>query len=291
MRRPCAVAVAAVGMLLAAPLSAQTWRTLTAQRQRERLDSMAVRVNYGVGKLTLAATTQPLLYDLRWRYDADAFRPTHRYDAATHTLIVGAEGRHGTFVSFRRHRTRTDRDEELSNELALDLASGVPLDLTLRLGAAEAKVDLSNLSLSRLRVHAGASNTRLSFGTPNPRPMQSVDLKLGAASVTVSNLGNAHAGQFHVAAGAASADIDLGGAWTSDASMRLDVALGGVTLRIPRDVGVQLRATKILADVSAPRMIQREGAYVSENWDQAAHKLTIDAKVTLGHIELVWQER
>ena len=292
MRRGCAVAVAAVGMLLAAaPLSAQAWQTLTAQRQRQRLDSLAVRVHYGVGKLTLAAAAQPLLYDLRWRYDADAFRPTHRYDATTHTLTVGAVGGDESLFSLGRHRARSNHDAELSNELSLGVARGVPLDLTLRLGAAEANVDLSGLWLSRLRVETGASDAHVSFGTPNPTPMRSLDFKLGAASVTAVKLGNAHAERIHVTTGVGGADLDLGGAWATNASLRLDVVMGGVTLRVPRDVGVQLRTTKILADVDAPRMIQREGASVSDNWENAAHKLTIDANVTLGHVELVWLEQ
>jgi hypothetical protein len=292
MKWACAVAAAAVGMLLAAPpLSAQTWQTLTAKRQRERLDSLAVRVQYGVGKLTLAAATQPLLYDLRWRYDADEFRPTHRYDAVTHTLTVGDVGGEEGSVSLGRHRARRKHDAELSNELSLGVARGVPLDLTLRLGAAKANVDLSDLWLSRLRVETGASDVHFGFATPNPGTMRSLDLKLGAASVTAVRLGNAHSGRIHVTTGVGGADLDFGGTWATDASLQLDVVLSGVTLRVPRDVGVQLRTTKILAGVDAPRMVQRESAYVSDNWERAAHRLTIDANVTLGHVELVWLEQ
>jgi len=61
-----------LGPLLSSPVAAQQeWRTVTAQRQRQPVDTLHVRMLYGAGKLQLGAAPDSLLYDLRESVDEE----------------------------------------------------------------------------------------------------------------------------------------------------------------------------------------------------------------------------
>jgi hypothetical protein len=291
VRNGYAAFLALTALLLATPLSAQRWQTLSAQRQRQDTDSLSVRLRHGAGRLTVAAAPASLLYDIHWRYDADRFRPRRRYDAATHTLTIDADSGSEGFFSLRRHHVRIGGTGKPASELSLGLARATSLNLTLRFGAADANIDLNDLSVSRLQVETAASDTRLSFGTPNPQPMRALDIKVTAATLSALRLGNAHVSQVNVTTVVGDADLDLSGAWAGDMALKLDIVTGGATVRVPRTVGVQVRASKFLAGLDASRMTERDGAYFSDNWERSTHKLTIDASATLAGIELVWLEQ
>jgi hypothetical protein len=288
----CAAALLGVAAAYAPPAGAQAWRTVDASRQRQSADSaLHVRVDYGAGEVSLAAATTPLLYDVHLRYDADRYAPTRHFDTAARTLTIGLD-REGMSRLARAQRELGVSDAKHGNNspntLAVALAPNLPLDLMLNLGAVDAELDLSHLWLDRLVVRSGASNVKLTFGTPNPRRLGLLEIVGGAASIRVAQLGNANAQRVRVRAGAASVDLDLGGAWTGDMTVDLGTALGDATLRIPPDVGVRVVMRKLLSDLGGTDMhlTKRDGAYESDNWSDATHKLTIDARTVLGDLTL-----
>ncbi|HKV51279.1 MAG TPA: hypothetical protein VJO52_08780 [Gemmatimonadaceae bacterium] len=285
------VAIAISLAVLDAPaVHSQIWRTMTASRQRGSADSLHVRVYFGAGTFNLAAATDPLLYDLDLRYDAGRVRPMHKYDASTGLLTIRSDSAIGHPFSLDMKRgglhLKAPGDDRNGTDLAVGLARGVPLDLSLSLGACDATLDLSNLSVRRLQLESGASQTTVTFGTPNPVPMSSLEMDIGAAGLTVKSLGNAHASKVAVTTGVGGADLDLGGAWTGTMHVTVRAALGGISLHVPDDVGIEARVSKTLGSLDAPDLTSRDGAYYSANWGTATRKVVIDATATLAGLEI-----
>jgi hypothetical protein len=284
-----AVAVA-LAVMDAAAAHAQTWRTMTASRQRGSADSLHVRVYFGAGTFNLAAATEPLLYDLGLRYDAGRVRPKHTYDASANLLTIGSDSAIGHPFSLDMKRgglhLNAPGDDRNGTDLTVGLARGIPLDLSLSLGACDATLDLSNLSVRRLVLESGASQTTVTFGTPNPVPMSSLELDIGAAGLTVNSLGNANAATVNVTAGVGGAELDLRGSWTGTMHLVVRAAVGGITLHVPDDVGIQARVAKTLGSLDAPDLTSRNGAYYSSNWGTAPRKVVIDASATLAGLEI-----
>jgi hypothetical protein len=281
----------ALGWLLAGTplaLPAQRWQTLTAERQRHDTDSLRVRVRYGAGTFTLGAAPESLLYTIRAHYDAQRFQPTRSYDTATHTLTVGLGGSAARPFALDLHQIHVgDQDGERPSTLTLGLATGVPVDLDLTLGASRASLDLANLSLSRLRLEAAATESRLTFGTPNTARLSELAMSVMAASVTVEQLANARAERVSVTSRAGSVELDLSGDWQGDLELDLHLVLSGAVIRVPRDVGVQARVSRFLGDLDAPGMTERGGTFYSANWAKARRRLTLTGDLTLAGIELV----
>lgn len=286
------LAVLALAFVAAhAPVAhSQVWRTVTASRQRGSADSLRLHVYFGAGTFAIVPATEPLLYTLDLRFDAGRVRPMHHYDAATNTLTIRSDSAIGHPFSLDLKRTGFNfsgpGDDRNGTDLSLGLARGVPLDLSLTLGACDATLDLSNLSVRRLHLETGASQTTMTFSAPNPVAMTSMQLDIGAAGLTVNALGNAHAANVQVSAGVGGADLDLGGTWTGTMHLVLSAALGGITLRVPQDVGIEARVAKTLGSLDAADLTERDGVYHSANWASATRKIVIDATATLAGLEI-----
>ena len=272
---------AAVGCALTfslRPLAAQTWRTLESSRQLRDSAPHHVRVQYGAGRIDIAATDAPVLYTMTARYDERTAVPLHSYDAAERVLTVG--------VRSESRRLSRSLGEQGKGEMRLSLSRAVPLDLELELGATKASLDLGGLNLLSLRLDSGASETRLDFSAPNAGMMRSLEVAVGAASFEARNLANANASTVHVSGGVGAVDLDFGGQWERDIAVEAEVALGKLTLHVPRDVGVRIEVQKFLASFDHEGLHKRGDAYFSDNWETAKYRLRVRAQTTFGGIEV-----
>lgn len=267
----------ALAAIFAAPLSAQSWRSLDVARQLSDSSPTAVQVVYGTGTFGLRGTSSPLLYHMQLRYDASRTQPRHAFDAKTRKLQLGVEKSDVRF---------TGRNDSESGKLQLELSRLTPIDLSLDLGAVEADLDLTGLKLSRLNVESGASDGRLRFDSLNATPMSVLQVSLGAASFRGERLANANTRDIRVDAGVGGVELDLGGQWTHDIDLRVEVTLGIVTIHVPSDVGVRVSLDKTLASFEHEGLVQRDGAWVSSNWESAPHKLRIAAETVFGKLTI-----
>jgi len=258
---------------------AQAWRTVESARQLRDSAEHRVRVQYGAGRLDIGATNAPLLYSMTLRYDEGTTTPIHRYDAAARTLTLGVDGE-------QQSRFSRDMGDKSKGEMRLALSRTVPIDLELQLGATKSQLDLGGLSLLGLHLHSGASETLLDFSTPNQTNMRTLDIDVGAASFEARNLGNSNAAAVHVNGGVGSVELDFGGEWSRDMTVDADLALGKLTLHVPRDVGVRVEVQKFLASFDQQGLQKRGDAYYSDNWDRAKYHLRLRAQTTFGGIEL-----
>ena len=276
--RPAALLGSFVAATLgASSLTAQSWRSLDVARQLADSSPTAVQVVYGTGMFGLRGTSNPLLYHMQLRYDATRSQPRHAFDPATRKLQLGVQKSDVRF---------TGRSDNEDGRLQLELSRVTPLDLSLDLGAVEADLDLTGLKLSRLQIESGASEGKLRFDSLNATPMSVLQVSLGAASFRGERLANANARDIRVDAGVGNVELDLGGQWTQDIDLKVEVTLGIVTIHVPSDVGVRVSVRKTLASFDHEGLIERDGAWVSRNWESAPRKLRISAETVFGKLTI-----
>lgn len=275
---PFARSLLLVAMATAASAAeGQTWRSLDVSRQLHDTTEHRIRVQYAAGRFSLRPTTEPVLFTMQLKYDEERMQPIHEYDAATRRATLGVEGDAARWKSMRGGE---------QSEMRLGLSTAVPLDLDLRLGATEARVDVGGLSLNHLRVETGAANAVLDFSAPNRSRLRRLDVQLGAAGFVITNLGNANVDYISVEGGVGSVDLDFGGAITEDVAVDANVALGKFSLRLPPDVGVRVEVKKLLASFDHPGLSRRGNAYYSSNWDDATVRMRVRAETVFGAIEI-----
>lgn len=260
------------------PASGQSWRTVESARQLRDSGEHRVRVRYGAGRIDVAATSSPVLYAMTLRYDESTSTPLHSYDSTARLLTLGVNGQ-----SDRFSRNLGDKSR---GEMRLSLSRSVPVDLALSLGAAKATLDLGGLDITSLQLESGASETVIDFSSPNLGRMRTLDVDVGAASFEARNLANANVPKVRIHGGVGGVELDFGGQWQQDMDVNVDLALGKLTLHVPRDVAVRLEVEKFLATFDEQGLVKRGDAYYSDNWDRAKYHLRLRAETTFGGIEL-----
>ena len=279
VRAPAAVALAA---LLAAPAAgAQTLRTLSSSRQLHGESALSADITYVAGRLRLFPAAPGALYQMDLRYDEDKFTPVRAYDAATGTLRLGLKS--------RGHVTLADRhDDGPTPTLDIGLAPGVPLTLSIELGAAEADLDFGGLALRGLTYQTGASKSDLRFGRPNPVECDSLTAEAGAAQFTVTGLGNANCRRVKVDGGAGTVTLDFTGQWRGSMDAEVNVAFGTLKLILPRDLGVAITLSRFLASFDRNGFTRRGDAYYSTNYASARYHLDVKSASAFGGIQVFW---
>jgi hypothetical protein len=273
-----ALPLVAAGLFSSQSAEAQTWRTMTSARQVWDDAALDVEIQYGAGRLNVGPAESPMLYQMEIRYDEEAFRPLVEYDEDDRELRLGVESR-------RDHR-RLDVREGATATIAL--TRDVPLDLDLEFGAGEADIELGGISLERLALQTGASETRVSFSQPNPMVAEEVTIEAGAADLRVTGLGNTRARRFEFKGGVGATVLDFSGAWAGQATASVEMGIGSVVLRLPRTHGVRLTRNSFLTSFEAPGLERRGESYYSDNWNDNDNQLTIDVSAALGSIEIEW---
>jgi hypothetical protein len=259
----------------AVSLHAQAWQTVNVERASLPVPQLSVIVRHDVGQLNIRPTRDSVRYRASLRYDPRAVEPIYRYANDSAALRIGT-----------RERGDKSSDGRRSSNLDLTLGSTGTLALDVRSGAAEALLDMSGLPLTSLLVSSGASDTRVRFDRPNPVRMKNLTLSTGAASIVADQLGNANAEEIVVRSAVGEIQLDLSGAWQNDTEVRAEVTLGTLTIRVPRDLGVHVETSRVLAGLSHEGFERSGSAYVTENWETATRKVRIYAQTVVGYLTI-----
>lgn len=283
MRLLTSVFIAVVLTLVGgAPLSAQTMRTMAGNRQIGKQDALNVEIQFAAGHLMVGRDETGMLYRAKIVYDEEGFEPLLDYSASEHSLLVGVEGIKGV----RNH----DHDHG-KQSLRLDVSPKVPVRFDIKFGAAEAELDLGGLNLTRAEINTGATDATVRFSTPTTGRCGDLTIHVGAAQFKTEQLGNSRCERFEFMGGVGDLTLDFTGDWGTQPRPRADISvgLGSLTLRLPRDVGVQIDLARVFSTFDQSGLIKRDGAYYSPNFDSAAIKLRLNVKSALGSVNVEWR--
>jgi hypothetical protein len=268
-------------LLLAAPLAAQSMRSTTVTRQRGSIRDLNAKIEFAAGTLTLRAARGSALYNMNLKYDADRYSPVSRFDPATGGLVLGVQnvGSSGLRVSSRRH---------LEQNAVVELSPDVNLSLEVSFGAVEAGMDLGGLKLTDARIRTAASQSSVRFSQPNKAVCSSLELNAGAAKFEALALGNSGCQEIRFDGGMGEVTLDMTGQWVTDSRLVANVAVGGLTLRLPRQLGVELVVDRFLASFNPVGFCRKGSSYFSEGYDARERHLRVEIKTTVGDINVEW---
>src|SRR5262249_41883378 len=173
--------------------------------------------------------------------------------------------------------------------LDLNLSDAVPLEMHLKTGVSQAKVDLSGMRLQRLEVEGGVGETVLSFTKANPITCERISIHSGVGELKVVGLGNATSNSLLFEGGIGAAHLDLTGPWKRDAELEMRIGIGEVTLVAPQEVGVEIEGHKgFLSSLHLTDFDTLDGRYRSRNYNKAQHRLLVRIKTGIGSVRVRW---
>jgi Cell wall-active antibiotics response 4TMS YvqF len=278
------VALAVLALVAGATsASAQSMRSFSTFRQLHGETRLQVGLDYRAGGLRITPGRASELYRMDASYDEDRYAPTSTYDAARGIVTLGLQpdGAGGLRVVSTR---------QLRQDATVAFAPSVDLDLALALGAVRADIELGGLNLTALTMEAGASQAVVRFSEPNLSRCRAAEITAGAAELTVLGLGNSRCDRFSLEGGMGKITLDFAGAWTSSTAAEIKMAMGELTLRLPRNVGVRLTLDRFLASFDPAGLVRTGKAFESPGYDRAERTLDIDLTTAVGGVKVEWVE-
>jgi hypothetical protein len=244
---------------------------------------LAARLEYAAGNLRLAPGRAGELYRMDLSYDDDRYLPISDFDARNGAVVLGLRpaGEGGMRVVSRT---------QLSQMATVSLSPRVDLELALALGATQADVELGGLRIDNLEVKTGASRAVVRFSQPNGMRCERATISAGAAEVSVLGLGNSRCDEIHFQGGMGRVTLDFSGAWTSSARAEIKMAVGELTLRLPRRVGVGITMDKFLSSFEPAGLVRKGNRFVTPGYDSSRRRLDLDLTTAVGGVNLEWVE-
>jgi hypothetical protein len=271
-------------LLAPAAAQAQSWRTVEVSRQLRDTSEHHVRVRYGAGTMTVVPAEQAVLFSMALRYDEERSDPVHDYDPETRALTLGLTNMNVANVGFGRRSRREGRE---GGDLRVALSPSVPLDLELDLSAGRGDVELGGMSIRNLRIQSNAAETTVRFSRRNLDRIRTLDIEASAGMVKVERAANGNASVIGVRGRVGSVELDLTGEWTQSVTIDADLAVGSLRIRVPWDVGVSVQGRRVLTRLDhGGTLVERDGAMVSENLDEAEHQMSVRVNSSLGSVKV-----
>lgn len=248
-------------------------QTFTLNEPRPGTDAVQnVNLKMGMGELQLAGGAESLL-EGEVRYNVVEWKPNITTEGNSLTITQGEVD----------DAVRGLPGEEIVNEWTVRLGD-IPMNLSLRVGAYDGKLDLSGLRLQRLDVQDGASSSEIRFDTSNPEEMQSLAYTTGASKITFLGLANANFTQMTFEGGAGEYMFDFSGDLQRDATVNIKVGLSDVRIVVPSGGSAQIRTEDAVGTVQVEDAWKKESeGYFNEG---NGYRLTILVELGAGRLYL-----
>jgi hypothetical protein len=261
--------------------AAQSMRPFTTFRQLHGETRLRAALDYAAGTLRLVPGRPTELYRMDISYDEERYVPVSDFDAARGNVSLGLRpsGQGGIRVVSK---------SQLRQAANLTFSPRVDLDLDVTLGAVDADLELGGLRIGQLNFKAGASRVVVRFSEPNGVRCRSAELSAGAAELSVIGLGNSRCDRIEFEGGVGKVMLDLSGSWSTSSHVVVKMAMGEMTLRLPRGVGIRLTLDKFLSSFQPADLVRQGKSFVSPNYDRAERRLDLDVTTAVGGVSVEW---
>jgi hypothetical protein len=235
-----------------------------------------VDIAFGAGTLELEAGVSDQLFSGYFRYNVERWAPEITHEANDLTIRQGGdEGAWGI------------PSGNIRNRWELEFSPEAPLEIDVRVGAGEGELDFTDLRVLNLDVDVGAGDVVLRFDEPNDATMEHLTLDAGASKIEIVGVGNASPETMRLQGGVGDVSVDLTGDWSRSAEITIRAGAGALTLRLPRDVGVEVETRGGLTNVEAYGLRQMGNTYTNDALGETEVELRVDVTTGVGNVRLI----
>ena len=263
----------------ATPIWAGPIETEETKIERTSEESLIALVDFGAGTFELHTNSNDLLVDAELTYDRKYVDVFVDYNKRLN------EGR--LEMSSELESGRMKRN--LTNDWDLGLASDIPVELELDIGAAKVRLDLTDIQITALILEIGAADAEVWWDQPNSVSLDDIVIDCGASSLVMEGLGDANFKSLQFDGGVGGFDLDFSGAWMQSATADFDIGLGSLELAIPEHIGVRIETDdSFLSSIDVDREFREvdDDVYESENYETAEITFDITIQIGMGSVEV-----
>jgi hypothetical protein len=248
----------------------------------KRLD---VRMDIGAGIIDLRKNDTGDILNAEIEYDPDELWVDIDYNKS------GDRGR--LRLQSRGENDGIDLDKE-DNYWFLEFTDKIPISFEIDVGACEADFDFSGLRVDELDLDLGASSVEIDFRKPNPERISEIKIDVGASSLEIHGLGNANFEELSFDGGVGDFTLDFSGESKGSGYCDIEVGLGSLSILVPRDVGVQIKAESSFlssVDIDEDDFDEIEDdLYENDNFGRTEREFIFNIEVGLGSVDVKYTD-
>ena len=176
-----------------------------------------------------------------------------------------------------------------SNKWEVHLTDALPISFDVGLGLGKGDFDFTGLKIKDLKLSAGASSVSLRFDRPNTSTIEDLTIESGLSKFYGEGLCNANFNRMKFEGGVGDYLLDFNGALTKEVDVNIEVGLGSLTVKIPREIGARIMYEKSWIahiDLDKDFKEQEENNYFSSNYHSATGKMNIRIEAGLGSVKV-----
>jgi hypothetical protein len=258
--------------------------TVSQSQTIDKEKSLDATVSLDIGSLEISSEKQAgNLYSYDLLYDKATFAPDLQYNP----VLGGTEGR--LFFSLHNIRKMGIHPQRSNSKLRVAFGNSVPLSLKINAGVGDARLSLSSLKISRLDFESGVGEAKVSAYEMNPISCEFVKLKNGIGRLEAVGLGYLNFRNLEFDGGVGGASLDFTGEWKQNADIRIQVGVGEVNVRMPREIGVRVDSPKnFLSGIHLEGFSKQDSYYYSENYERAPIRVSVRVTTGIGGLRINW---
>ncbi len=242
-------------------------------------ESLRARVELKVGQIEVEPGSPANTYELELHYNELAFEPMIDFarESGVAELSIGLEGEGKSFRGLG------------DNRLYLRLSPEIPLELKTSNGVGECDLNLSGMKIRSLVLESGVGETKLRMLESNPITCEKLEISSGVGGLELVGLGNLSFDELEFRGGVGGASLDFSGNWDTVGEVEIEVGVGGISLRLPRDLGAEIRASKtFMSNLELPQFTKKGDTYYSDNIERVSKVIKFRVAAGIGEVKLEW---
>jgi hypothetical protein len=287
MRRKIFIGTLVIGAVIAALVAcadASPLKHREIQRGKEHKLQVVMEVSFGTVTIERGAGDNVAILDYDETDDARN-KLQISYDVSSGCGYLHIKSKEST------HFWGGDDSDNNGNRrhLYIKLTDALPIDFDLSLGAGRSDIDLTDLQVNELKISTGASSVDMRCDKPNRLSLDDVTMESGVSKFTASNLCNLNFRNLKFSGGIGSYRLDFGGTLAQSARVKVEVGLGSITINVPKYIPSKLfYDDNWLSSIRVDDDFEKthSGEYQTEDFNNAAARLTFDVEAGLGSVKV-----
>ncbi len=266
------------------------YKTLEYQYKIKKYDALRVYFDCSIGNLIMKPSKNRYIITGNINYNSAMVKPTVELTNKNNISRLD--------LKVKPDKTSDNNTKSFINSLIEDgndnykinfeMPTKMSTDMNLNFGLGKVDLDFSGLRIAQLVMNCGLSDVSLVNTKSNIINCEKIHISTGVSDFNSLGLGNFNASQYIFDVGMGSAEIDMSGSANKNSDLKIDVTVGSLELKLPKNTNIELIINKnMLSSVNVKGLISSgDGLYTSKNIQKRWATMKAEISVGLGSVDI-----
>ena len=266
------------------------YKTIEYQYKIKKYDALRVYFDCSIGNLIMKPSKNRYIITGNINYNSAMVKPTVELTNKNNISRLD--------LKVKPNKTNDNNTKSFINSLMeegndnykinFEMPTKMSTDMNLNFGLGKVDLDFSGIRIAQLVINCGLSDVSLINTKSNIINCEKIHISTGVSDFNSLGLGNFNASQYIFDVGMGSAEIDMSGSANKNSDLKIDVTVGSLELKLPKNTNIELIINKnMLSSVNVKGLISSgDGKYTSRNTQKRWATMKAEISVGLGSVDI-----